>query len=194
MNNTNRNPVLLSVIAVLVVALLGLVAYVVLDKNSNQTSDTTNQTTGENITSSIEEDRVLKTVPTQQRDIAFELLAPKRTGDTLVFSYNLVNVSKEDGYSVEDRGVGVYTLESGKEKEYTADPIAEAYVTASDGKRYGLVADENGTKLVTPKIKTSLQPGDKTGGYFTVTLPPSGSTLTLYPGNIQAISGIKVEY
>ena len=188
---SGKNQIILTTAIVIIIALLGVIAYLLLKDDTS--SQTKSNGSDESMNVSIEEQKVIATIPTQQREISFELMAPQRTGDTLVFNYNLVNTSEENGYHVTDRRAGVYTVESGTESPIGRQ-IAEAYVTASDGQRYGIVKDESGNPLVTNKIDTSLQPGDKTGGFITVSLPPSGSTISLYPGDIQAINGIKIEY
>lgn len=185
--------VVLSVIVAGAVIAVGIVAYFLMNPGSDEESGANTNDDNGPIQSSIEESTVLTTVPSAMPGVSFELLSPQRTGDTLVFNYNLVVTEEGKTYNVTDRRAGVYTIESGEDTPI-GKPVSEAYTTASDGQRYGLVADEQGNQLVTRHIDTSLSTGQRVGGYFTFSLPPSGSTVSLYPGNMQAINGIKIEY
>lgn len=194
--SSGKKPLIIAIIVAILIIAAGVATYFALNSSDTDRSanETNTGTDSQPIRSSIEETEVLATIPTQQREISFELMAPQRTGDTLVFNYNLVNTSEDNGYNVSDYRTGVYTIRSSEDSSL-ASPVQEAYVTASDGKRYGLVSDENGRQLVTARIAdVPVQPGERIGGYFTFDLPPSGSTISLYPGDIQAINGIKIEY
>ena len=188
---TGKTQLIITIAVIVIVALIGVIVYLLMKDNSSNQAGSNSENGDMQV--SVEEQRVIATVPTQQREISLELMAPQRTGDTLVFNYNLVNTSEDSGYNITDRRVGVYTVNS-SEGDGLGEAVSEAFATASDGQRYGVVTDESGKPLVTGRIDMPLEPGEKTGGYITVSLPPSGSTISFYPGNIQAINGIKIEY
>lgn len=180
----------IGIAALIIALLLSAVAYLLMqDDTDDKTAESSTNQTEKKTTATIDKQEVIATVDTSKSGIQFELFTPQRSGNSLVINYRLKNTSDKQSYL--DNKVGVYTQETGTSIN---DTVPEPYVLADDGQKYGLVRDDQGKPLATNSIRRWIDPGETASGYFTLSLPPSGGTLSLSAGSMPTISGIQLNY
>lgn len=189
-------------IAVFVIALLaGLILFLLINKDdsSNQTASTSQTTNSEaDDTTVAEKPKVIATLASSQPGIDVELFQPKKVGKTLVVNYNLVNSTGDRIFSNAYKA-GIYTTQFGVSSTNqngggpggTAEPYA---ISDSDGQKYGLARDDQNQPLASNKVDEILDPGEKTSGYVTLTLPPSGTAVSIYLGDMNAFNDVNISY
>lgn len=179
--------------------LIGIIIALLSARNSESSQSNSNGNTSQEAgngdeNQSVQQARVVAVLPSSDPDFDVELLQPRKVGNTLVVNYNLV--SKKDSQFVNGFTSGVYTTRYGiNEEENKRNGVAEPYaISDSDGQKYGLARDDRNQPLASNDTNGRLDKGEKISGYVTLSLPPSGSTVSIFLGDMSAFTGIKVEY
>lgn len=177
--------------------LVGAIIFLLIDKDNSSSSNDSNNNSSQNNEvedAAVDQGKVVATLPSSDPNIEVELIQPRKVGNTLVVNYNLVNVGDETFY-VNGFKAGVYTTEYGINAEKSNGGTAEPYaVSDSDGQKYALARDDRNEPLASHDPSGRIAKGKKISGYVTLTLPPSGSTVSVFLGDMSAFTGIKLNY